>query len=344
VDKLTKSVLIILLVIGLVAILYFGRPLLVPVAFGVFFAMLFTPMARWLVSKNIPKIGAVVLCLLSLLLTFAIILGAVSWQGNSLAQDWPKIKEELSSQAAELEEWAITNIGIVSESRVQQIKDNLARQKKNIGSWIQNFLGSVFDMLTSALLALLFMVFIMINSERLYRFALKLTSKGDQENTEEMIESARKKAAQYFVGRSMLVGIQGVLYMIGFSVFGLQYAIPIGILAGLLTFIPYIGNIIGGGLAILVALATGGGSTVIFGILGTMTVVQVLENYILEPWIVGSEVSLNPLFTFASVIALSLVWGIAGTILAVPLAAILKTVFDHSESLRPYGYVMGLRE
>lgn len=342
--KLTKTVLILLLTITVVVILYFGRPLLIPLAFGGFFAMLFTPMARWLVDKGVPKTAAVLVCLFSLVFIFSVVLGAISWQGASLAEDWPKIKEELSSQAEQAQEWAITNIGIASKSRIEQIKEQLAKQKENIGSWVKNFLGSLFDTLTNALLALAFMAFLMLTSKRLHRFALQLAPENKRKDTKVMIETAREKAADYFIGRSILVGIQCILYAIGFSIFGLQYAIPIGILAGLLTFIPYVGNIMGGSMALLVALATGGGGTVALGVLGTMGVVQVVENYILEPWIVGSEVSLNPLFTFGSIIALSFIWGIAGTVLAVPIAAILKTVFDHSESLQPFGYVMGLKE
>ncbi|WP_170110230.1 AI-2E family transporter [Flavilitoribacter nigricans] len=341
---LTKTALLIFLIIGTVIILYYGRNFLLPLAFGGFFAMLFTPMENWLQKKGIPKTGAVMICLLTVLAVIGIFFGLIAWQGNSLAEDWPKIKEELNQSGEDLEDWAIANIGIVSAEQVQQIKENLANQKKQYMSWIQSYLGSFLNTLLHGLLAIVYMVFLMLASERLHQFAMKIAPGGKKDETQSVLNEAEDIVSSFFVGRLMLVGIQGVLYAIGFSIFGLQYAIPVGLLAGLLTFIPYMGNIIGGLLALFIGLATGGGSTIIFGIIGTMTVVQLLENYVLTPWIVGSEVSLNPFFTFICVIAFSLVWGVGGTVLAVPITAIIKTIFDHIPDLRPYGYVMGLRD
>lgn len=305
--------------------------------------MLFTPMENWLRDRNIPKGGAIAICLITLLIVIGTFFGLIAWQGHSLAQDWPKIKEELSQTAGNVEDWAINNIGIVNQERIKMIKERLANQKEQYISWIQSYMGSFLNTMLHGLLAIVYMVFLMITRERLYHFVIKVSPQGEKDTVSAIMDDSRDIVSSFFLGRLLLVGIQGILYAIGFSIFGLEYAIPIGLLAGVLTFIPYIGNIIGGMIALLIGLATGGGSTVIFGIIGTMTVVQLLENYVLTPWIVGSEVSLNPFFTFICVIAFSLMWGVAGTVLAVPITAILKTVFDKTEGLQPFGYVMGLR-
>lgn len=342
-NPLTKTVLFILLILGTVAILYYGSTFLIPLAFGGFFAMLFTPMENWLKDRNIPKGGAIAICLITLLLVIGAFFGLIAWQGHSLTQDWPKIQKELNKTADNVEDWAINNIGIVNQERIKMIKERLASQKAQYMRWVQSYLGSFLNTLLHSLLAIVYMVFLMITNERLYRFVVKVSPEGKKDTARSIMDAARDIVSSFFLGRLILVGIQGILYAIGFSIFGLKYAIPIGFLAGILTFIPYIGNILGGLIALLIGLATGGGSTVILGIMGTMTIVQLLENYVLTPWIVGSEVSLNPFFTFICVIAFSLIWGVAGTVLAVPITAILKTIFDETDRLRPFGYVMGLR-
>lgn len=339
---LTKATLLLFLIIGTVVILYYGRSFLVPLAFGGFLAMLFTPMENWLRKKGIPKTGAVLLCLLTLMTIVALFFGLIAWQGNAIAEDWPKIKEELSKTVETVEDWAIQNIGIVSEEQVKQTKENLANQKGQYVNWIQSYLGSFINILLQALLAMVYMVFLMLTSERLYQFVLKITPEKRENDSEEIMEEAGDVVSSFFIGRLILVGIQGVLYAIGFSIFGLKYAIPIGLLAGVLTFIPFLGNIIGGLIALLIGLATGGGGTVIWGVIGTMTLVQLLENYVLTPWIVGNEVSLNPFVTFISVVAFSLIWGVGGTLLAVPIVAILKTVFEHVPKMHPYAYLLGV--
>lgn len=341
---LPKVVYILLLIIGTVVILYYGKSFLVPLAFGSLFAMLFTPVKHWLMDHGIPRIGAILLCLLSLLLIFGLFFVVILWQGHTLAQDWPQVQEEITKKGDQLEDWAIQNIGIVSEERIQKIKENFGNQKQSYIDWIKGSMGSVLDAFVQGLLAVVYMVFLMLVSRRLHDFILRIVPDKEDDKAEFLMESARDQVSSYFFGRLILVGILAVLYAVGFSIFGLKYAIPIGLLAGVVTFIPYIGNIIGGGMALLIALATGGDSTVLFGVLGTMTLVQVMENYVLEPWIVGSEVSLNPFFTFVSIIAFSLIWGIAGTILAIPIVAILKTIFDHVDPLEPFGFVMGIEE
>jgi predicted PurR-regulated permease PerM len=105
--------------------------------------------------------------------------------------------------------------------------------------------------------------------------------------------------------------------------------------------VPFVGNLSGTAITILVNLAQGASSGVLIGILITYAVVQFLQSYILEPLVVGDRVSINPLFTIGGIVAGELVWGIPGMILAIPIMGMTKIVCDNIESLHPYGYLMG---
>jgi predicted PurR-regulated permease PerM len=159
-----------------------------------------------------------------------------------------------------------------------------------------------------------------------------------------VIASSIQVTFKYLGGRIILTAILGTIYAIGFSVFGLPNAFPLAVLAGALSIIPYLGNIIGAFIAIAFGIATGEGFTALFGVIGTMAVAQVLENNVLQPWIIGSQVNMNPLFTFTSIIAFGLIWGVSGTIVAVPLVSILKQVFHHIPSLHPIAYLMDFED
>jgi len=209
---------------------------------------------------------------------------------------------------------------------------------------IRGFFGSFVSFWTGALLALVYMVMFLLEEKRLTNFVLKLAPAGKKARTRDAIRSAREVTTQYLVGRLWLIGILSVLYAVGFWAFGLPYAIPIALFVALFSIIPYIGNIIGGGIAVLVGLATGAGTTAILGVLGTMATAQLLESYVLTPWIMGQKVALNPLATLAAVIGFSGLWGISGAILAIPIVGMTKTIFDHLDELTPYGYLLGLRE
>lgn len=340
--QLQKTTLIIVSTVALTAALYWGRTFLIPLLFGGLFAMLFTPMALWLRRQRVPRLLAVILCVLTLITALGIFAGALFWQGNALANNWPEIEQKVVKKSQQIYEWSINHVNGLSKERLNTVSERLAQQQETWQKWITNFMGNFFGSLTNSILALIYMTFLMLATDRITEFGLRVAPADQRDRQNAFMQESRNLVARFFVGRLILALIQCLIFSVGFLIFGLQYAIPVGILAGIFTFIPYIGNIIGGLLALLIALATGGGTTVYLGVIGTMVVGQVLENNILSPWIVGREVNLNPFFTFTSIIAFSLIWGIAGTILAIPLVAVAKKYCEYQPTLKPYGYLMGL--
>jgi predicted PurR-regulated permease PerM len=131
------------------------------------------------------------------------------------------------------------------------------------------------------------------------------------------------------------------MYGIGFSIAGVKNAFFFAILCGLLEIIPFIGNLAGTALTLLMAVTQGGGSNIIIGILITYALVQFIQSYIIEPLVVGAEVNINPLFTIIAIVLGETVWGIPGMILAIPLVGIFKIICDNVESLKPYGFLIG---
>jgi predicted PurR-regulated permease PerM len=162
-----------------------------------------------------------------------------------------------------------------------------------------------------------------------------------RDKAQHIIEDSSQVAQQYLTGRGILMLILAVEYSIGLMIVGLHNAIFISVLAALLSIIPYVGNIIGGALALLMALVQSAGSGTIIGVLIVFTFSQVLENYVLEPLVVGAEVDIHPFFTIVIIVIGGLIWGIAGMILAIPILAILKIIFSNIESLHPYAYLIG---
>ena len=138
-----------------------------------------------------------------------------------------------------------------------------------------------------------------------------------------------------------MIGCLWVMYSIGFSIVGVKYAVLFAIICGLLEIVPFIGNLTGNLLTILMVVIQGGGMGMVIGVVITYLIVQFLQTYILEPLVVGAEVNINPLFTIVILVLGELVWGIPGMVLAIPLLGILKIICDHVESLKPYGYLIG---
>lgn len=109
----------------------------------------------------------------------------------------------------------------------------------------------------------------------------------------------------------------------------------------MLNLIPYLGALIGNILGVLLTLASSESLADVLIVLATITVVQFLDNNILMPRIVGSQVRINPLVSIVGIIAGGVMAGLSGMFLAMPVLSILKLVFDHTENYKQWGVLLG---
>jgi predicted PurR-regulated permease PerM len=105
--------------------------------------------------------------------------------------------------------------------------------------------------------------------------------------------------------------------------------------------VPYVGSIVGGVLPFFITLATADSTNAAFAVLIVILCVQAIDNYLIEPNVVGGQVNLSALSTIVILVIGGFVWGVAGMILFIPMLGIAKIVFDHLEGLEPYGYLIG---
>jgi predicted PurR-regulated permease PerM len=137
------------------------------------------------------------------------------------------------------------------------------------------------------------------------------------------------------------MAIVSVLTTVGLMIIGVKYAILLGVITGLLNLIPYIGIVIAGVLTIIASLTGTSDLSVIVGILVVNIIVQIVDNNILVPMVVSSKVEINSIASIVGIIIGGAIAGISGMFLAIPVMAILKVIFDRTQSLEPWGYLLG---
>ena len=153
-----------------------------------------------------------------------------------------------------------------------------------------------------------------------------------------------KVQQNYLIGLVSVMGIVGILNSIGLLALGIDYPFFFGFLCALLLLVPYIGIIIGSILPALIALATKDSYWYAFGVIAIFGFIQFLEGNFITPKITGSKVSLNSFVSILVIILFSMLWGIPGMILALPITASLKVIFDHSKKFKSIGFVLGEAE
>lgn len=303
--------------------------------------MLFLPLSRGIQKRGINRALAAIMCILMLLVFFAGIGALLAWQISDLSEDVTQMEKRIADAIGRLRSTISNTFGISPEKQQEILKKQQSSGGGGISSAVTGLMSSLMGILTDALIVLIYIFLFLFYRSHLKKFIMKLVPADQRQNAEKVVQKASSVAYKYLSGLSVMILALWIMYGIGFSIAGVKNAIFFAILCGLLEIVPFVGNITGTSLTILMALTQGGGSGIIIGILVTYALVQFIQTYILEPLIVGSEVKINPLFTILGIILGELIWGVAGMILAIPILGILKIVCDHIPALQPYGFLVG---
>ncbi len=325
----------IIVLVGVPAGLYLGQTFLITFIIGIILSMVLSPVMDWLMDKGLPKGWAVAASTLLLLLFFSFIFGLLFYQVNLLVEDWPRIKEKSTGLFDQAQSYIAVRTGLTPEQQTQKAQQIANRLSSSLAAFFGTFTSTV----TNFLLVFVYVVLMLSHRHRFERFLLKTVKTSDKKQVGDTIHKVRKSASSYVWGMLKVISALAAFYSIGFWLGGIKYSILLAILAAMFSFLPYVGNVIGGGTAALLAVVSGEPSG-FFVVLGVMTVAQLLENYFLSPMIVGDEVELNPFFSIVSVILFGALWGIGGAIVAIPLAAIVHIVLKFSPDTLPLAELM----
>lgn len=209
--------------------------------------------------------------------------------------------------------------------------------KKQLGQVAMN----LFSFLGNSALAFIYLFFLLHYRHKVKLSILRFFDEDKREKVDVVLEDSVKLSLDFLVGRLLLMLSLAIIYTAGLLIAGVQDAILIGVIGALLSLIPFIGVIGGYILAIALTLMSGAETWALIVVTATYAIAQFIEGNILEPYLVGNKVNINPLVTIIVVVLGSAVWGVAGMILSIPLAGMFKIVFDSVDKLKPLGYMLG---
>ncbi len=326
-----------------VYVMVVAKPVIVPLLFSIFFAILLLPVSQWLERYKIPRVLSSFGAILFGIILFSTILFFFYSQMTDFAQDADMFVERLNEMLASVNQFVGEYFAIES-IRLDQVAQTLINfVRQNVGSITQQ-IGGAASTLTSVLLVPIFVFLMLLLRDILKNFLLKAFGQGDsgQEKKVTTITANVKSTVQsYITGILMVMGILSVLYSILLSVIGVDHAIFFGVFAGMMNIIPFIGPLFGSILPILYALITMDSLFYPLIILLGFYVIQLFEGNLITPVIVGSQVSMNALVTLLLLVVGAQIWGLSGMILFIPMGAIVKVICDEVDQLNHYGYVMG---
>lgn len=325
----------------LVAVLYFARQVLIPVAFAAFFAMLFTGLSNRMEKRGLPRILSTIISLLILLSVTFLIGLLVYMQGKQLAEEFPAIEQKSEKFFRQAEQYVSQKLDIPPAKQDSLINKQMKSASGSVGDMVKSVVGSVSQTIGSSVLVVIFMFLFLYQREKYETFFISLCRNTPPDEAKALIHNISKVAQSYLTGRALSILIFTALFTTGFLIIGLKNAFLLAFIAAVLTIIPYVGSIIGGLFPFAVALVTEDDTGIAVGALAVIVIIQGIDNYFIEPYVIGGEVNISGFFTILILLVGGLIWGIAGVVLFLPMLGIAKIIFDAVPELKPYGYLVG---
>ncbi|MEO8761314.1 MAG: AI-2E family transporter [Bacteroidia bacterium] len=321
--------------------IYFAHQVIVPLILAFLIAVLLRPVVAFLNFKlKFPHVIAVFVTVILAIMVGAGIIFFISKEISTFAHDVPKIKQHLNMHFHDVQYWIYERFNI-SYHKQNNYLEKVSEDMRSENGLMGNTLDRFSTIVLTIILVPIYTFFILLYRTLFINFLTKMVHIQHHPILKEIVTEVKVVIRSYIVGLLLEMGIVATLVSAGLMIVGIDYAIFIGVIAGILNLVPYIGILTAASLSIAVTL--GGSSELgdIFGVIIVFLVVHLLDSNVLIPRVVSSKVKINALAAIFGIVCGGTLIGIAGMFLALPVIAIIKVVFDRVPALSPLGYLLG---
>ena len=327
----------------LVFMAYMLQDFLIPLFFAIILSVLIYPIVQYFESTLcFNRILSITIAITFFVIMAFSIFTLIGFQFEEIVDKSDKYYNQIEQKIRPILAQTEKSTGINRQDVIGDKELEINEIAKQNSTGILDFIATSGSILGDFILTPLYMFLFLLYRNFLVSFIYKSTSKACSRTKMRNILSELYRVQQnYLLGLLIVMSIVGVLNSLGLLLLGIEHAFFFGFLASLLLLIPYIGIVIGSILPALIALATKDSYWYSIGVIAIFGFIQFLEGNFITPKITGSKVSLNVFASILSLILFSMLWGIPGMILALPLTASLKVIFDNSEKLKPVGFLLG---
>lgn len=305
--------------IDVVAIVFFS----IVVASGV------EPFASWFEDRNVPRLLSVLILYLVffsfLIILLTLIVPFFSFEVAELTKNLPSFVSSISGALDKVQNTsAVKYFDVFSELQnfLDVFSQFLQVSSRSVFSLIATLFGGVFSFIAVVIISF----YLAIMPKGMIHFIRSVIPDEYEEYFISLWRRSERKVGRWFQGQLLLASSVGLVVFVGLSLFGIEYALILSILAMVLELIPIAGPVIAAIPAVLVGFSVS--PTMGLWILGFYIVVQQLESHVLAPYILGKTLGLNPLTVVIALLIGGKLAGIVGIILSVPAAVVLVEVFD----------------
>ena len=318
-----------------------SRSLFNPLLAAFIVALALKPLTTKLETIKIPRLGSTLLSILLFMLIFLGVAIFFSSQVRNLDFEVQSVKVNLNGLPGKIQDWLTELLGVSSEQQVSLLKETFNTLLKNSVSFVNHTLYITTSFLTSFVIFILSLFFFLYYRSFLVSFLYKTVKSTYHSKLTNILCKIQSVVNSYILGLSLIISIVAVLNSLGLFALGIENAVLFGVMAAVLTLIPYIGILLGALLPALFALFTKDSLWYPLGVLLIFMLIQFLEGNFLTPNIIGRQMSINPFAAILALIMGAMLLGLIGVMFALPVLAIIKVICDEIVTLKPMGYLIG---
>ncbi|GCE75853.1 AI-2E family transporter [Cellulomonas biazotea] len=303
------------------------KVVVVPVAIALLLTVLLTPLVGWMHHRlRLPRGAAAGI---AVVLLVGVVGTLLTLAGRSVVKGIGALWDQASEGVDKILDWLATGPLQLSTDDLQGWIDRIQESASGAGSSVVSGVltgaTTVGHVLAGAIIALFCTFFFLLDGRTIWAWVVGLLPRGSREHVHQAARRGVVTLGAYTRTQILVAAVDAVGIGVGAAILGVPLALPLAILVFLGSFVPIVGAVVTGSIAVLVALvAQGPGAAIIM--LAIVLGVQQLEGHVLQPFLMGHAVSLHPVAVLLSVAAGSLIAGILGALFAVPIVAVLNTV------------------
>lgn len=318
-------------------LIYLLSPILAPFFLAGIIAYIFNPLVTritiWKISRSL---GTILVMTLLLSLFTELILIMVPLFEREVSRLIEKTPAYLETVRDGLTPWLETQLGISLQLDITLLKQTLTQNWQSAGGIVAKLVPSftsggiaTMEFLLNLVLVPVVLFFLLRDWTQLVRFVDEIIPRHWYEQVNVLAREIDRVLAEFLRGQLSVMLLMSIYYVMGLWLVGLEFALPIGVIAGILVFVPYLGMVIGLILATLVALIQFQGWSGLIPVWIVLGVGQLLENMVVTPWLVGNRIGLHPVVVIFALLAFGQLFGFVGLLLALPASAVLLVWLRH---------------
>ena len=318
----TRSVQV-LAVLGVIAVAVLAVTqltlIVIPVLIALVLAAAISPLVAWLRRRGAPPVLATWIALLTLVAVLSLVVWAVV---RAVVSQWEELSDSAVDGLAELQSYVSGLPFDLTEERIAEAQDALTGllQSDTVGAGALAGLSATANFVTGFFLMVVVLFFFLKDGRRIWEFLLRPFEGAAYERGLRVGDRTVQTLGGYVRGTAIVAAVDAIGIGIGLAIVGVPLVIPLSVLVFLLAFIPLVGATLAGILAALVALVALGPVEALV-VVAIVVAVNQLEGDLLQPVVMGRSLRLHPLVILVALTAGTVLAGITGAVLAVPIAA-----------------------